>query len=154
MIGYYEAFVKHSAAGVSIIKRAVEHVLASGYQFDQNEAIDNPSGNFTTPEVRRRTVWSCFILDCYTCWIGHRSQSLRPHELRLQLPSTESTFLCGREIQTRFLREDKQTYEKRIEDTRERKFEVEEGGVSCLTQLVDLYREIFDFSTIQELRCL
>jgi hypothetical protein len=160
MVGYYRWAINRSDCGVGIIKRAIEHALASSYQHNQNETIDHGNNqdkspyNLTTSEVWNRTFWSCYILDAYICWIEHRPQSLSLHDLRLQLPRTESSFLCGEEVQTRLLEEDEKTYEKRIENTREKDFEVEEGDVSRFVRLVRLYGKIYNLSAIQELRYL
>jgi hypothetical protein len=156
MVGYYQWAIKRNVCAVGIIKRAIEHALASGL----NETIhhgnnrDESPYNLTTSEVSNRTFWSCFVLDAYICWIENRSQSLSLHDLRLQLPRTESSFLRGQEVQTRLLEEDDETYEKRIENTREKDFEVEESDVSRFVRLVSLYRKIFDLSATQDLRYL
>jgi hypothetical protein len=158
MIGYYRFFVRHSPEGIAIIRRAIEHAIASGYQHGQNEAIDPrndrdqiPYG-FPISEIRRRTFWSCFILDSYVCWMADRPQSIRPHELRLQLPCTERTFLSSRDIHTRLLQEDDENYKKRIEDNCQKLFEIEEGEVSLFIRMVDLCGKIL--STTRERRCI
>ena len=46
-------------------------------------------------EVRRRTLWSCFIMDRLVSFICSRPQTLRSVKLRVQLPCPERQFLFG-----------------------------------------------------------
>ena len=60
---------------------------------------------FIEQEIRRRTFWSCFILDRYLSSGKHRPQMLRVSDLRLQLPSSDRAFLFGEKVRTPLLNE-------------------------------------------------
>jgi hypothetical protein len=156
MVGYYQWIIQHNDCGIGSIKLAIERARVLGYHRDQNEIVDHKndrngfSDGFTASETRRRTFWACFIMDSYICWMAYRPRSLWTHEFQLQLPCTERAFLYGRTVKTRLIQEDDETYQKRIGDTHESNFEVEEGAVSLFIRLVYLYGEILNFS----IRCI
>ncbi|KZF23164.1 hypothetical protein L228DRAFT_105612 [Xylona heveae TC161] len=58
---------------------------------------------FIDKEVKRRTFWSCFLMDRYMSSGKYRPQMLDVNELRVQLPSTERAFLFGEQVRTRLL---------------------------------------------------
>ncbi|KAL9097063.1 MAG: hypothetical protein Q9165_001027 [Trypethelium subeluteriae] len=53
------------------------------------------SDAFVEQEIRRRTFWSCFIMDRYLSSGKYRPQMLSVKDLRIQLPSSEKAFLFG-----------------------------------------------------------
>jgi Fungal specific transcription factor domain len=57
-------------------------------------------------EIRRRTFWSCFILDRYLSSGKYRPQMINVPDLRVQLPSSKESFLFGTEVRTRLLGEE------------------------------------------------
>jgi len=61
---------------------------------------------FTDQEVRRRTFWSCFILDRYMSTGKYRPQMLNIRDIRVQLPSSERAFLFGEKVRTLLLGEE------------------------------------------------
>lgn len=54
-------------------------------------------------EVRRRTFWSCFIMDRYLSSGKYRPQMIEVKDLRVQLPSSDKAFLFGERVRTTLL---------------------------------------------------
>nr|POF02410.1 putative transcriptional regulatory protein pb1a11.04c [Quercus suber] len=61
--------------------------------------------HFIYQEVRRRTFWSCYILDRYLSSGKYRPQMLHARELRIQLPASERAFVFGTNVRTLMLGE-------------------------------------------------
>ena len=62
--------------------------------------------SFVDQEMKRRTFWSCFILDRYLSSGKYRPQMVNVRDLRIQLPSSERAFLFGERVRTRTLNEE------------------------------------------------
>lgn len=80
-----------------------------GVEFNQKGAIASVSGEediFVQQEVRRRTFWSCFIMDRYLSSGKYRPQMLHARELRIQLPVSERSFLFAEKVRTLMLGEE------------------------------------------------
>lgn len=58
---------------------------------------------FIEQEIRRRTFWSCFIMDRYLSSGKYRPQILYAADIRVQLPSSERAFLFGEKVRTHLL---------------------------------------------------
>lgn len=58
---------------------------------------------FVEQEVKRRTFWSCFIMDRYLSSGKYRPQILTVQDLRIQLPSSDRAFLFGEKVKTEIL---------------------------------------------------
>lgn len=61
---------------------------------------------FILQEIRRRTFWSCYIMDRYLSSGKYRPQMLHAHELRIQLPASERAFLFAEKVRTLMLGEE------------------------------------------------
>lgn len=61
---------------------------------------------FIQQEVRRRTFWSCYIMDRYLSSGKYRPQMLHASELRIQLPASERSFLFAEKVRTLMLGEE------------------------------------------------
>jgi len=61
---------------------------------------------FIEQEIRRRTFWSCFIMDRYLSSGKYRPSMLNVKDLRIQLPSSERAFLFGEKVRTLMLGEE------------------------------------------------
>jgi hypothetical protein len=61
---------------------------------------------FIQQEIRRRTFWSCYIMDRYLSSGKYRPQMLHAKELRIQLPASERSFLFAEQVRTLMLGED------------------------------------------------
>lgn len=75
---------------------------------DENDA-------FTQQEIRRRTFWSCFIMDRYLSSGKYRPQMLQVKDLRIQLPASERSFLFAEKVRTLMLGEEEQSVAGRAE---------------------------------------
>lgn len=61
---------------------------------------------FILQEIRRRTFWSCYIMDRYLSSGKYRPQMLHARELRIQLPASERSFLFAEKVRTLMLGEE------------------------------------------------
>ena len=57
-------------------------------------------------EVRRRTLWSCFVMDRMLSAGKYRPTMIAADKLRVQLPCTDDQFLFVRDVRTSFLNTD------------------------------------------------
>ncbi|SMR58755.1 unnamed protein product [Zymoseptoria tritici ST99CH_1E4] len=64
---------------------------------------------FIRQEIRRRTFWSCYIMDRYLSSGKYRPQMLHARELRIQLPASERSFLFAEKVRTLMLGEEDKT---------------------------------------------
>lgn len=62
--------------------------------------------DFILQEIRRRTFWSCYIMDRYLSSGKYRPQMLHARELRIQLPASERSFLFAEKVRTLMLGEE------------------------------------------------
>jgi len=62
--------------------------------------------SFVDQEIRRRTFWSCFIMDRYLSSGKYRPQMINVRDLRVQLPSSDKAFLFGERVRTTLLGEE------------------------------------------------
>ncbi|KAK3074364.1 hypothetical protein LTR53_003293 [Teratosphaeriaceae sp. CCFEE 6253] len=81
---------------------------ATGETMSEEEA-------FIQQEVRRRTFWSCYIMDRYLSSGKYRPQMLHAHELRIQLPASERSFLFAEKVRTLMLGEENRAVAGRAE---------------------------------------
>ncbi|KAF2496140.1 hypothetical protein BU16DRAFT_560977 [Lophium mytilinum] len=73
---------------------------------DRSRSGLNKGEAFIEQEIRRRTFWSCFIMDRYLASGKYRPSMLNVQELRIQLPSSERAFLFGEKVRTLMLGEE------------------------------------------------
>ena len=71
--------------------------------------------NFVQQEIRRRTFWSCYIMDRYLSSGKYRPQMLHAKELRIQLPASERSFLFAEKVRTLMLSEEDEGVASRAE---------------------------------------
>ena len=79
--------------------------IASGRKNSNGDAIVSEEA-FIQQEVRRRTFWSCYIMDRYLSSGKYRPQMLHANELRIQLPASERSFLFAEKVRTLMLGEE------------------------------------------------
>ena len=65
----------------------------------------NDRDNAIEKEVRRRTLWSCFVMDRMLSAGKYRPTMISAKELKVQLPCSDDQFLFVRDVQTGFLGE-------------------------------------------------
>ncbi|KAK5121812.1 hypothetical protein LTR85_004687 [Meristemomyces frigidus] len=97
----------------------MSHSRALGCEAERMGVGSNPKGSlngaktdedaFIEQEIRRRTFWSCYIMDRYLSSGKYRPQMLHAHELRIQLPASERSFLFAEKVRTLMLGEDEHT---------------------------------------------
>jgi hypothetical protein len=69
-----------------------------------NEPLDPASNDaFIEEEMRRRTFWSCFVMDRYLSSGKFRPSMLMLDDIKLQLPSSQNAFLFGGRVCTSLL---------------------------------------------------
>lgn len=83
---------------------------------------------FIQQEIRRRTFWSCYIMDRYLSSGKYRPQMLQAKELRIQLPASERSFLFAEKVRTLMLGEDENDEIGRVEMQNLRHKSVALGG--------------------------
>ncbi|EME78957.1 serine threonine kinase fungal-specific transcription factor [Pseudocercospora fijiensis CIRAD86] len=84
-----------------------ERLGMSGESSRKNSTSGKSSEDlFIQQEIRRRTFWSCFIMDRYLSSGKYRPQMLHARELRIQLPASERSFLFAEKVRTLMLGED------------------------------------------------
>jgi len=71
---------------------------------------------FVQQEIRRRTFWSCYIMDRCLSSGKYRPQTLRAQDLRIQLPASERSFLFAEKVRTLMLGEEGRMVVARTED--------------------------------------
>ncbi|KAJ4340966.1 hypothetical protein N0V95_007335 [Ascochyta clinopodiicola] len=128
MLGYYEWTACHSRNGYMLIRTAVNFAQMNDYQYDEdlekgddsNDAVSKRD-RFIRQESRRRTFWSCFILDRYLSVGRRRPKILQVEDMRgtIQIPCSDKNFMSGRAVKTRFYGETDTQYEERRRTLRE-----------------------------------
>ncbi|EFX05831.1 c6 zinc finger domain containing protein [Grosmannia clavigera kw1407] len=99
--------------------------------------------DIVTNEIRRRTMFSCLILDRLLSCGEKRLPAIRSKDLQIQLPCSDFAFDLGQEVRTRYLKSLNET------DTADNEQETNESGDSVLArfiQLVDIWGEISKYS--------
>ncbi|MCJ1415981.1 hypothetical protein MMC32_002316 [Xylographa parallela] len=74
--------------------------VGSGKEYPLDPAS---SEAFIEEEVRRRTFWSCFVLDRYLSSGKFRPAMLAVEDVKLQLPSSEHAFIFGERVCTNMI---------------------------------------------------
>jgi len=83
----------------------IRHMGVSPDRLGRNTML-NRGDEFIEQEIRRRTFWSCFIMDRYLSSGKYRPSMLNVQDLRIQLPSSERAFLFGEKVRTSLLGDD------------------------------------------------
>lgn len=83
----------------------VQHMGLNPDRLGRNPMLSKGE-EFIEQEIRRRTFWSCFIMDRYLSSGKYRPSMLSAQDLRIQLPSSERAFLFGEKVRTLLLGEE------------------------------------------------
>ncbi|KAI9877587.1 MAG: hypothetical protein M1830_003487 [Pleopsidium flavum] len=83
-----------------------EHLGVTPGRRGSKERAAGLSQSFVDQEIRRRTFWSCFIMDRYLSSGKYRPQMITVRDLRIQLPSSDRAFLFSERVRTTLLGED------------------------------------------------
>ncbi|KAF6798749.1 fungal specific transcription factor [Colletotrichum sojae] len=87
-------------------------------------------------EIRRRTMFSCLILDRLLSCGSERVSMVRSDDLQIQLPCTEHAFDLGRAVYTGFLRQTGEESDQAVDDS----------VLSRFVQLADFWGDITKYS--------
>lgn len=95
----YEDEVENVPWGISSTMRFEAQHL--GFRTGRESPLDPASSEaFVGEEIRRRTVWSCFIMDRYLSSGKFRPTMLAVDDIRVQLPSSDNAFAFGERVCT------------------------------------------------------
>ncbi|KAK0112723.1 hypothetical protein ONS95_014459 [Cadophora gregata] len=102
----------------------------------------SPREDAIEKEVRRRTVWSCFIMDRMLAAGKYRPTMMSVNKLRVQLPCSDDQFLFVRNVKTGFLDSDwldsdSSEYDSTVND---------DGVLSRFIRLVDIFGRLSEYS--------
>ncbi|KAL0944487.1 C6 transcription factor [Colletotrichum truncatum] len=95
-----------------------------------------PTESWKDQEIRRRTMFSCLIMDRLLSCGAERVSMVRSDDLQIQLPCTEHAFDLGRAVYTGFLRQVGQEMERPIDDS----------VLSRFVQLADFWGDVTKYS--------
>ncbi|OCK85967.1 hypothetical protein K432DRAFT_202969 [Lepidopterella palustris CBS 459.81] len=85
---------------------AEAHHLGVNPDHRESRSMFSKGDAFIEQEIRRRTFWSCFIMDRYLSSGKYRPSMLNVQDLRIQLPGSERAFLFGEKVRTLLLGEE------------------------------------------------
>lgn len=89
-----------------------------------SKPVHGKSDAFVEQEIRRRTFWSCFIMDRMLSSGKYRPQMLHVADVRVQLPSSERAFLFAEKVRTLLLGEGMEAVASRSEVEHQRRASV------------------------------
>lgn len=122
MLGYHEWSAYHGRSGYMLIQQGVAFAKTNDYMYDEDYDIIHHSKDaasrrdrFIYQESRRRTFWSCFIMDRYLSVGRRRTKIIQLDDLKgtIQIPCSEKNFISGRAVRTRYFGESDEEYAKR-----------------------------------------
>lgn len=143
-----EPFSRSRALGCEAERMGVDPSRKSSGMSSVHRAAKTEEDAFTVQEVRRRTFWSCYIMDRYLSSGKYRPQMLHAHDLRIQLPASERSFLFAEKVRTLMLAEDEHTVVREKSDEENGRLEVgsDEGLVSRYVRILEIYGRVVQWS--------
>ncbi|PSS05284.1 fungal-specific transcription factor domain-domain-containing protein [Coniella lustricola] len=108
-------------------------------------ASTTPPDVMIAKEIRRRTMFSCLILDRLLSCGKERVSTIRSEDLQIQLPCNEWAFDLSKEVQTGFLKASEDDDDDNDDDDTLHTAE-DDSPLSRFIRLVDLWGEISKFS--------
>lgn len=139
MLGYHEWTACVSREGYMRIRNAVGFAQMNGYHYDDNvdmgregDGAATRRDRFIREESRRRTFWSCFILDRYLSVGRRRPKIIQVDDLKdtIQIPCSDKNFISGRAVKTRFFGETDIAYAERRKRTNDEAMQ-RNNGQNC-----------------------
>ncbi|PKS08846.1 hypothetical protein jhhlp_003456 [Lomentospora prolificans] len=110
----------------------------------RNKRVSHPKGSHSDliieREIRRRTMFSCFILDRLLAVGDDRVSMISSSDLHIQLPCSEVAFDLASEVYTGFLNESDELAQQAVRVSRD------DSVLSRFVKLVDLWGEITRYS--------
>lgn len=134
MLGYHEWNACEERGGYMLIQQGVGFAKMEGYMHDDEPLVDRPQearsqenvisrrDRFIQQESRRRTFWSCFIMDRYLSVGKRRPRMIQLDDIRnaIQIPCSDKNFISGRAVRTRYFGETDREYAKRRQEIDEK----------------------------------
>ncbi|KAK7624233.1 fungal-specific transcription factor domain-containing protein [Phyllosticta citricarpa] len=107
MLGLHEWGMCRGSKAWIAVGMAIRSAQLLGLQHE-TELDDMLQARSAGLETKRRTFWSCFIMDRFLSSGKYRPQMLNVSDLRIQLPCSERAFLFGEKVKTLMLGEEAQ----------------------------------------------
>jgi hypothetical protein len=156
MLGLYEWGQTRGLSAWLYVGLAIRLAFSMGLAFeDDPENVNDPRKTTANrpqisqredaieKEVRRRTLWSCFIMDRMLAAGKYRPTMMSPDKLRVQLPCSDDQFLFVHDVQTGFLTTDwlDETSAEQLRSTVS-----EDGVLSRYIRLVEIFGRLSEYS--------
>lgn len=142
--------------------KRMQQMHEGGDEHHHREKQGTKEERFIEEEIKRRTFWSCFIIDSY---IG--TGNLKPRRIFIegtlvQLPCKDEAFQFGDRTKTRMLRETDEDFNKRrqnyVPEKNETRVEWEDEDTQeplvWLIKALDLYGDVFKWAVTITRRCV
>jgi hypothetical protein len=112
MLGFHKWGTCHGETAWMYVGGAIRMAQLMG--LEREDAVDSPahskpasrklgSADHIEKEIRRRTLFSCFVLDRYLSCGINRHDSIDVRDLKIRLPCSEHDFLFGRKSRMGFM---------------------------------------------------
>lgn len=145
MLGYHAWGADRSIHGYMMIEQAIAfagvEICAYNENADKRSLLDDSASRrdrFIQQESKRRTYWSCFILDRILSVEKRRPRVIQAENLRaLQVPRSNENFTFGRPVKTRLFEETDQEYGKRRKETHTEAMQRNDGHGSAQMEWED-----------------
>ncbi|KAL0929389.1 C6 transcription factor [Colletotrichum truncatum] len=111
-------------------------IEATSQLSDFNKSYKGHSESWKAQEIKRRTMFSCLIMDCLLSCGAGRASMMRSDELQIQLPCEEPAFDLSRVVCTGFLQQPEPQIGRHIDNS----------VLSRFIQFVDLWGDIAKYS--------
>lgn len=156
MLGLYEWGQTRGLSAWLYVGLAIRLAFSMGlaYEDDPDNRNDNrqvgssrqslsPREDAIEKEVRRRTLWSCFIMDRMLSAGKYRPTMMNPDKLRVQLPCSDDQFLFVHNVQTGFL-----TTDWMDDDAAQQRRSTasDDGALSRYIRLVEIFGRLSEYS--------
>lgn len=145
---YHMAAVASSSAVNSETDTAERWACRSGEGNDTSrrdpaKASAPPTDIIVQGEIRRRTMYSCLILDRLLSCGKERLPAICSEDIQIQLPCTDFDFASGKEVHTRYLKSPK---EDKTAGNEQETREDSDSVLARFVQLVDIWGDISKYS--------
>lgn len=110
----YEAELDDQPMALALAIKQENEALEGG-QSSKHWGSADTGDDFIECEIRRRTFWSCFIIDRYMSSGKYRPTMIYAPDVRIQLPSSERAFLFGEKVRTLLIGEEVEDVASRAE---------------------------------------
>jgi hypothetical protein len=121
---------------------ALSRTSKDSHKTGASKTSASPREDAIDKEVRRRTLWSCFIMDRMLAAGKYRPTMMSVNNLRVQLPCSDDQFLFVHNVQTGFLKSDwlKPKFAEEISSVND------DGVLSRYIRLVEIFGRLSEWS--------